>query len=149
MSRPQTNDTVSLAYIGKLDNGEIFSTIDEKNPLRVTIGANDLPPTLEQALVKMNIGESRKIRVSPDEGYGPRQKDLLQTIDNQELIDTLNPRPGMILSLKINKDGNDQKVPATVMEITGSKVTVDYNHPLAGHHLTYDVTLLDIQHPHN
>ena len=145
MSHPKTNDIVSITYIGKLDTGEVFATVDEKKPLLLTIGNSDLPPTLEQAICEMTTGETRKIRVSPDEGFGPRQKDLMQTIESQEIIDSLKPKPGMVMSLKIQKDGEDQKVPATVIEVSGSTITIDYNHPLAGHHLTYDVTLIDIQ----
>ena len=51
----------------------------------------------------------------------------------------------MILSLKVERDGVDHQVPATVIEVHENSVVVDYNHPLAGHHLTYDITILDIQ----
>jgi FKBP-type peptidyl-prolyl cis-trans isomerase 2 len=142
MSYPKKNDTVLLSFVGKLDNGEVFMTVEKEKPFRITIGNNDLPPTLEQEILKMQFGETRKIRVSPDEGYGPRQKELVQTIDNQLMVDSLRPRPGMIVALKVEKDGGEQKVPATVIAVEGSQVTVDYNHPLAGHHLTYDLTLL-------
>ena len=145
MSHPQNNDTVAVAYIGKLDNGEVFTTINKEKPLHAQIGNSDLPPSLEQTVTQMKIGEQRKIRVPPEEGFGPRQKDLLQTIDNQKMVEALSPKKGMILSLTVDKDGSEQKVPATVIEVDGSKITVDYNHPLAGHHLTYEVTLLDIQ----
>jgi FKBP-type peptidyl-prolyl cis-trans isomerase 2 len=143
MSHPKEHDTVILAFIGKLDNGEIFITSDKDKPLRAMIGNSDLPPTLEEGIVAMKIGETRKIRVPPEEGFGPRQKDLLQTIDSQKMVDTLHPKPGMIITLKVDKDGIEQQVPATVMTVDGSQITVDYNHPLAGHHLTYEVTLLD------
>jgi len=145
MSQPQNNDLVTLTFTGKLDNGEIFTTIEPKNPLVVKIGNSDLPPTLEQTIVQMKTGESRKIRLSPDEGYGPRQKELVQIIDSQDMVNSLKPTPGMVLSLKVDKDGTEQKVPATVIEVDGSKVTVDYNHPLAGHHLTYELTIINIQ----
>lgn len=145
MSHPQPNDTVSIAFIGKLDNGEIFYTVTKDDPMQIVIGNSDLPPTFEQEIVKLKVGQEAKVRVSPDEGYGPRQKDLLQVIDNQHMVDSLKPQPGMILSLKVDKDGEPQKVPATVMEVNGSEITVDYNHPLAGHHLTYEVTLLDVK----
>ncbi len=144
MAHPQNNDIVSLVFTGKLDNGEVFTTIKPEEPLSVKIGNSDLPPTLEQAIVQMTKGESKKIRLSPDEGYGPRQKDLIQTIDNQKMVDTLKPVPGMLIALKVDKEGAEQKVPATVIEVEGSKITVDYNHPLAGHHLTYEVTLVDL-----
>lgn len=145
MTQPTQNSIVTLAFIGKLDNGEIFISMNEKEPLNTQIGSSDLPPTVEQELLKMTVGELRKIRVPPEEGFGPRQKDLLQTIDNQKMIDTIQPKPGMVLSLKIDKDGVEQKVPATVISVEGSQVTVDYNHPLAGHHLNYELKLLAIQ----
>jgi FKBP-type peptidyl-prolyl cis-trans isomerase 2 len=145
MLHPTQNAVVTLAFTGKLDNGEIFISVEEQDPLRTRIGNSDLPPTVEEALLQMTVGEHRKIRVPPEEGFGPRQKTLLQTIDNQNMIDTLQPKPGMVLALKIEKDGVEEKVPATVISVEGSRVTVDYNHPLAGHHLTYELTLLDIQ----
>jgi FKBP-type peptidyl-prolyl cis-trans isomerase 2 len=147
MSHPQAQDTVVLSFTGRLDNGEIFITSDKDQPLSAIIGNSDLPPTLEGGIVAMKIGETRKIRVPPEEGFGPRQKELIQTIDNQVMIDSLHPKPGMIVTLKVDKDGTEQKIPATVISVDGSRVTVDYNHPLAGHHLTYDVTLLDITAP--
>ncbi|MGB3212360.1 MAG: peptidylprolyl isomerase [Desulforhopalus sp.] len=145
MAHPKPNDTVSIAFTGKLDNGEIFITTTEQEPLLTRIGNNDLPPTVEQAVLQMTVGESRKIRIPPEEGFGPRQKDLLQTLNNQKMVDKLQPKPGMVLSLKIEKDGVEQQVPATVISVEGSEITVDYNHPLAGHHLTYELTLLNIQ----
>ena len=145
MIHPTQNSMVTLAFTGKLDNGEIFTSVEEQEPLTTQIGSKNLPPTVEQALLEMTIGERRKVRIPPEEGFGPRQKDLLQTLDNQNMVDTLQPKPGMVLSLKIDKDGVEQKVPATVISVEGSQITVDYNHPLAGHHLTYELILLDIQ----
>jgi len=144
MSYPQKNDVVSFYYKGKLDNGELFQEVTKEKPLEAKIGDSDIPPTLEKAIIEMKIGETRRIRLPPDEGFGPRQKDLVQTIDNGEIIKSINPKPGMILSLMVEKNGAEEKIPATVIEIDGSKITVDYNHPLAGHHLTYDLTLFNI-----
>jgi len=145
MTHPAQNDMVTIAFTGKLDNGEIFISMSEQEPLHTKIGDSNLPPTVEQALIEMSVGEHRTVRVPPEEGFGPRQKVLVQTLDNQKLINTLQPKPGMVLSLKIDKDGVEEKVPATVISVEGSQMTVDYNHPLAGHHLTYDLTLLDVQ----
>lgn len=145
MPHPTQNSTVSIAFTGKLDNGEVFISVEEQDPLLTRLGNSDLPPTVEAAIIKMKVGERRKVRIPPEEGFGPRQKDLLQTIDNQNMIDALQPKPGMVLALKIDKDGVEEKVPATVISVEGSQVTVDYNHPLAGHHLTYELHLLGIQ----
>jgi FKBP-type peptidyl-prolyl cis-trans isomerase 2 len=145
MSHPTQDSTVTIAFTGKLDNGEVFISVEEQDPLLTKIGNNDLPPTVEAAIVGMTVGERRKVRIPPEEGFGVRQKDLLQTIDSQKMVDALQPKPGMVLALKIDKDGVEEKVPATVISVEGSQVTVDYNHPLAGHHLTYELHLLGIQ----
>jgi len=145
MTNPQPNDMVTITFTGKLDNGEIFIAVDQEQPLHTKIGDSNLPPTVEMTLLKMTVGETRKIRIPPEEGFGPRQKELLQTIDNQKMVDALQPKPGMVLSLKVDRNGVEQKVPATVISVEGSEVTVDYNHPLAGHHLTYELTLMDFQ----
>jgi FKBP-type peptidyl-prolyl cis-trans isomerase 2 len=140
----QQNDTVTLAYTGKLDNGEVFIVVSEDNPMTVTIGGLQLPPTLENALIGMKVGDTRTVRLSPDEGFGPRHKDLIQVIRNSALMEKIKPKPGMILALKTEKDGQEVTVPATVLKVTGPEIEVDYNHPLAGHHLTYTVTIMDI-----
>ncbi len=145
MTTVENKDIVTISFIGKLDNGAIFMSVEKEKPMQFTIGASELPPTVEQGLVGLTIGQTQKIRVTPDEGYGPRQKDLLQTIDNKDFLSKIQPKPGMILSLNVNREGEDHKVPATVIEVHENSVTVDYNHPLAGHHLTYDITILDIK----
>ncbi len=144
MSQAKNNDTVTLIYEGKLDNGEVFKTVSEDKPLTIILGNGDAPPALEQALLGMKAGERAKIRVPPDESYGPRQKDLLQELDVSVFGNAITPKPGMILSLNVEKEGAPQKVPATVLEVGDGKVTVDYNHPLAGHHLNYDLTVIGI-----
>lgn len=142
MTMPQNNDTVVIAVTGTLDNGEVFYQAERNNPMRVIIGNSSLPPTLEEAISKMAIGDKQKVRVEPEEGYGPRQKDLVQTMDNPEMVKKLQPKPGMIVTLKTTKDGEEFDVPATVIEVNGTEVTVDYNHPLAGHQLTYSIERL-------
>lgn len=140
----EKNDAVTIAFVGTLDNGAEFMTVTKENPMTVQIGASDLPPTVESGLIGLAEGQTVKIRVSPDEGYGPRQKNLLQTIDNPQFIEKIKPRPGMLLSLKVEKEGKEHQVPATVIEVKDGEVVVDYNHPLAGHHLTYQITVLSI-----
>ena len=145
MTTPNENDTIVIAFTGKLDNGEVFFVAEKEKPLEVILGDSNLPPTLENVIVTMQVGEMQKVRVPPEEGYGLRQKNLLQSIENKEMVESIKPTPGMVISLKVDKEGTEQSVPATVMEVDGDKITVDYNHPLAGHHLTYEVVLLEIR----
>lgn len=144
MTEIHSNSTVTLVYKGKLDNGEIFKEIQETTPLTVKLGNQELPPSVESALVGKTKGERVAVRVPPEEGYGVRHKMLLQTVSRKSLGDQIAPRPGMILSLKVAKDGEEHQVPATVMKVEDETVDVDYNHPLAGHHLTYELRILDV-----
>jgi FKBP-type peptidyl-prolyl cis-trans isomerase 2 len=145
MSQISENSTITISYIGKLDNGEVFKSVTEDAPLTLTLGNQELPPTLENQLIGLTAGDTVKVRLTPEEGYGARQKLLLQTIDRKSLGPKIAPRPGMILSITVEKDGEQHQVPATVMEIKDDTIEIDYNHPLAGHHLTYNVTILSIQ----
>jgi FKBP-type peptidyl-prolyl cis-trans isomerase 2 len=144
MKRVEDNDTVTLAYTGTLDNGEVFATITEQQPFILALGKNQAPPTLERALLGMSVGDTKDIRLSPEEGYGPRRKELVHTLDRKSISNKITPKRGMILSLTIEKEGKEHQVPATIIEVNDDSVVVDYNHPLAGHHLTYVLTVIDI-----
>ena len=105
MEYVEDKDTVSIIYTGKLDNGEVFTTQDEQEPLVITLGNSDAPPTLEQALLGMTVGDKKTVRLPPEEGFGPRRKELLHTVDRKTFGNKITPTPGMILSLNIEKDG--------------------------------------------
>lgn len=145
MEQIENQDKVTITYTGKLDSGEVFQTVTANQPLEITIGNQEAPPTLEDALKGMKEGEKKKVRIGPEESYGIRQKDLLQEIKKENLGDNINPTVGAILSLKVEKEGVEHKVPATIIEVKDDTITIDYNHPLAGHHLTYDLQVVKIE----
>jgi FKBP-type peptidyl-prolyl cis-trans isomerase 2 len=140
----EDTDIATIIYTGTLDNGEVFTTVSEQKPLIISLGKGDAPPTLEQALLGMAVGDKKKIRLPPEEGFGLRRKELLHTVSRKTFANKITPTPGMILSLKIEKDGTEHQVPTTVVEVNNESVVIDYNHPLAGHHLTYDLTVVAI-----
>ncbi len=144
MNSVKDHDQITITFSGKLDNGAVFAEHPASEPMQVTIGQSELPPTVEMAIIGMQKGETKKIRVSPDEGYGPRMKDLLHEVPLATFGDRIAPTPGMVLSQTIEKDGAEHQVPVTVIEIKDDKVVLDYNHPLAGHHLTFELTVIDI-----
>ena len=144
MEQVEKKDRVAIRYIGKLDNGTVFQTVTSEKPLEIVIGNLEAPPTLESALMGMKVGEKKKVCIGPEESYGIRQKDLLQELQREDLGDKIEPKLGMVLSLKVDKDGQDHQIPATVVEVKDDIITVDYNHPLAGHNLTYDLEVVTI-----
>lgn len=145
MSNVANNDEVIISFTGKLETGDVFMIVPPEEPITIALGQNKLPPTVENAVVGMKKGETKTIRVSPEEGYGHRTKDLLHEVPQKVFGDKVTPKPGMIVSQKIEKDGKQHDVPATIIELKGDKAVIDYNHPLAGHNLTYELTVIDFQ----
>jgi len=134
-------DTVSISYTATLENGEVVEKVPASRPITLSIGSGRVLKAVEACLLGMNPGETRTIHVQPEDAYGPYFENLVHDIKRSVFEGKIDPKPGMILSLKINRDGQDQQVPATVLDVTGDTVTVDYNHPLAGKVLTYTVIL--------
>jgi FKBP-type peptidyl-prolyl cis-trans isomerase 2 len=134
-------DTVSISYTATLENGEVVEKVPATRPITLSIGSGRVLKAVEACLLGMNPGETRTINVQPEDAYGPYFENLVHDIKRSVFEGKIDPKPGMILSLKINRDGQDQQVPATVLEVTSDTVTVDYNHPLAGKVLTYTVIL--------
>lgn len=137
-------DTVSITYTAALANGEIIDKNPDDKPLVLTIGRNTLFPAVEACLFGMEPGQTRLINVEPEDAFGNHLKELVQQIPLNTLQKKIDPKPGMILALNINKDGTSHKIPATVVAVNNDMVTVDYNHPLAGEVIVYTVTLIGI-----
>ena len=138
------NKQVVASLRGSLENGEVFEQTPEDHPILLVLGQNKVFAELEKALEIMQPGETRTIPLTPEDAYGPHHKDLVQTLDLSAFNNSIKPTPGMILSLNIQRDGRQEKVPATVVDIEDGKITIDYNHPLAGKSVVYTLTVHNI-----
>jgi FKBP-type peptidyl-prolyl cis-trans isomerase 2 len=136
-------DTVSVHYKATLENGDLIEESGDK-PLTLAIGRGTLFPAVEACLFGMEPGETRVINVQPEDAYGHHVPDLVQKIPLANFKGKIDPRPGMILSLNLERDGQNHKIPATVVSVDEDTVTVDYNHPLAGQVIVCTVTLVGI-----
>jgi FKBP-type peptidyl-prolyl cis-trans isomerase 2 len=140
----QITDTISVSYTAKLDSGELIESVPEKKPIIVSIGSGKILKAVEASTLGMEPGQSKTVRIQPEDAYGPYFKDLVHDLPISSFGNKVTPKPGMILSLAIDKDGVEQQVPATVLNVSNDTVTVDYNHPLAGKAITYTVKLHSI-----
>ncbi len=146
MERSKLGDLITVDYEGVLENGDVFESTKQTGVLEFTLGTASVMMPFEEGMIGVAIGETKDIILSAEEAYGPRQQELVQELDRSIFGDKHSTlQVGMILHLTMAKDGEDQQIPATVIELSEEKVTVDYNHPLAGHTLTYKVTLKDIK----
>ncbi len=137
----QLFDTVSVSYTATLPTGEVIESAPETKPIILTIGSGRILKAAEASLLGMEPGQSKTVHIQPEDAYGPYYKALVHEVSRATFAGRIDPKPGMILSLTVEKDGVKQQVPATVLAAGSETVTVDYNHPLAGRIITYSVTL--------
>lgn len=138
MSRAAIGSTVTISYVGTLDNGRIFHSTDEHGPLTVIIGGDQIFPALEQAIIGMSAGEVKNIVLSPDQGYGPRLQENIIRVERSVLPAGKEVAVGQKLSISF-KGGSSRTM--QVISVTEGEVTLDGNHPLAGLELTFALRL--------
>ncbi|MEQ9618567.1 MAG: FKBP-type peptidyl-prolyl cis-trans isomerase [Deltaproteobacteria bacterium] len=133
----ETGDTVTFNYEGKIEDGSTFRTFDEE-PFAVEIGSGSLVKGLEEGLLGMEADQEKEFTVSPENGYGVENPELVHTVEAKLFDDTdITPEAGMILK---TPHGN-----CHVVQVQDDKIKISYNHPLAGHTLHYKVKIINIE----
>lgn len=148
----EKGDFVVFNYIGRFENGEVFDTsyedvakeneiyVEEREygPLGVNAGVGELIPGLDEALLGMEIGERKTVTIPPELGYGMPRDDLIVDIDVSQFEEVgLTPEVGMYVM-------TDSGI-AKIAGVEGDKVKLDFNHPLAGKTLIFEVEIVDIE----
>lgn len=131
---------VTLRYSIILEDG---TQVDAQNtrPLTFTIGAGKVFEALEQGVIGMSVNEVRDITIRPEQGYGVYNDDLVLQVDREAFPEDMKLVPGRTVQYQ-NRDG--ERATFVVREVSGERVTLDGNHPLAGQDLTYRLELLEI-----
>jgi peptidylprolyl isomerase len=141
MSRTASKgDKVKVHYIGSLDDGTVFDSSRERDPLQFRLGENQLITGFENAVFGMTIGEEKKVRIPPKEAYGDRINDLVKAVDKKYLPKHIEPEVGMQLQV----GENEEMTIVTIAEVNDKSVLLDANHPLAGKMLNFQIELVDI-----
>jgi FKBP-type peptidyl-prolyl cis-trans isomerase 2 len=141
MNQVQLFDTVSVSYTAALPSGEVFDSVPESKPITLTIGSGRILKAVEASLMGMEPGQSKTVHIQPEDAFGSYDHALVHNLPRSTFTGRFDPKPGMVLSLAVEQDGEPQQVPATVLAADNDTVTVDYNHPLAGMVISYTVKL--------
>lgn len=163
MAQAQQGNTVRVHYTGTLSDGSIFDsseTVEQEScgcscsssgcgtdsdcgnePLEFTIGAGNVIPGFEKAVLGLAVGESVTVTIPADEAYGQRHDQMVAVVDRSELNGEIEPVEGQQLEVVL-QDGSS--MPVLITEVTDSSVTLDANHPLAGQDLTFAIRLVEI-----
>jgi FKBP-type peptidyl-prolyl cis-trans isomerase SlyD len=139
----RTGATVSLEYTLKDEGGQVLDTNKGGAPLVFVQGQQQIIPGLERELIGMRPGEEKKVVVKPEDAYGEMVPGALQEVP-KEAIPQEALKVGTTLSAR---SGSGETRPVVVREIKETTVVVDFNHPLAGKTLYFDVKVLGVQSP--
>ena len=141
MAAVQQGDTVRVHYSGFLEDGTIFDSSLEREPLEFTLGERMVIPGFEAAVEGMEVGGTKTVAIPPADAYGERDEQMVAVIDRSRVPDDIDPQPGAVLQITSQGGGDAQVV---VTEVTDETITLDGNHPLAGKELIFELKLVAI-----
>jgi peptidylprolyl isomerase len=137
-----SGDTVRVHYRGTLDDGSAFDSSEGRAPLEFTIGEGEVIPGFEAGVDGLDVGGTITVTIEPDQAYGARNEELVHRVDSEVFAE--EPYVGAEIEL-VAPDGS--VLPGRIAEISGAECVVDFNHPLAGETLTFDIELVEIVAP--
>lgn len=133
----ETDDVFDTTYDEIAQEAEIFDENKTYKPIPIVVGGNHLLPAIEEEIVGLEAGDRKTVEVDSDNGFGPRDPKAIQLIPMKEFKKQgMTPYPGM----RIQAEGGEGRI----LTVNGGRVKVDFNHPLAGKDLIYDVEVTEI-----
>ncbi len=141
MTKAKVGDKVKVHYTGSLDNGDVFDSSLQREPLEFEIGSGAVIKGFDDGVNGMEVSEKKTIKIPSTEAYGERREDLVLELDRNLFPPEFQLEVGMMLQLPLQ---NGAQIPAEVKKITEEHVTLDANHKLAGKDLTFELELVEI-----
>jgi len=142
----ESGDLVRVHYTGRLEDDSVFDSSDGREPLSFECGAGDVIKGFDEGVLGLKPGETKRVVIAPDDGYGPWRQDLLTQVERAWAGDQV-VLPGMIVQVQApdTEDGEEELVEGLVTEVGDESITLDFNHPLAGKVLTFDITVVEVE----
>ncbi len=142
MANVQEGSQVQVHYTGTLEDGTVFDSSREREPLEFVQGGGMLLPAFETAAEGMVVGETKTFKIPAAEAYGEYNQELVVQVPIEQLPEDIEPIVGM--QLQVGKSDEEMTV-VTITEVSETQVLLDANHPLAGEELTFEIEILAIQ----
>ncbi len=138
----QDKSYVAIQYTLTLDSGE---TIDQSGdtPFSFILGTGQVIPGLERGLLNREKGEKLQLTIAPADGYGEFREDMLRDIPRSQFPQDMELKAGM----PFEAQSPQGPLRFTIKEVTADNVVADFNHPLAGQTLHFDITISDVREP--
>lgn len=136
---------VTLHFSLSLEDGSVVDSNFSGQPATFVVGDGSLLPGFESALFGLSSGDEVVLEIDPEQGFGPHNPNNIQRFSKGDFLkggaDDVQLEPGLMLSFA---DASRAELPGVVVEVDDEDVMVDFNHPLAGHQITFTVKILDV-----
>jgi FKBP-type peptidyl-prolyl cis-trans isomerase SlpA len=132
---------ITLHFSLALENGSIVDTNFDGEPATFVFGDGNLLPGFEEVLTGLKPGAEDEFDISPEIGFGQHNPSNIQEFSRKDFDEEVDLEPGLMLSFA---DANQAELPGVVLEADAEKVTVDFNHPLAGHTINFKVKVVSV-----
>lgn len=134
--------TVTLHFALRLEDGEVIDSNFDQEPPTFTVGDEQLLPGFEQALFGLKAGDARTFNMAPEDGFGQHNPSNIQHMPRAQFDADLQLEEGLVLSFA---DAQQTELPGVVREFDDQQVVVDFNHPLAGRNIIFEVAILRVE----
>ena len=140
---PFKKDEVVLFHYTVTNNkGEIVDNSRGSDPLAVLAGHGQILPKLEEALQELELNETKTVALKATDAYGEFSEENVQAASRDNFPKEAKLEVGMEYMASME---NGQHMPFVISKIEGEEITVDFNHPLAGQDLTFEVEIMEIR----
>ncbi len=141
----QPGSRVRLRFSLRLEDGTEVDSTGDGDDLEFVMGDGSLSSGLEMALLGMAPGDHETVRIGPElSGFGERADEAVQTLPRSDFPEGMELAPGLLIAFETPAG---DEVPGAIRAVDTDSITVDLNHPLAGHELTFEVEIREVQPP--
>ncbi len=132
---------VTLHFALKLENGDVVDSTFDKQPATFKVGDGNLLPGFEVALYGFKAGDKRSLQIEPENAFGQPNPQTVQVMPRGQFQD-MELSEGLLI---IFNDAANAELPGVVKAFDEQQVTIDFNHPLAGKTLSFDVEIIEVR----
>jgi FKBP-type peptidyl-prolyl cis-trans isomerase SlpA len=133
---------VTLHFALKLDDGQVVDSTFDKEPASLVIGDGNLPDGFESLLVGLTAGHKESFNITPENAFAQKNPNNIQEMKRSDFAADMELEVGLMVSFA---DANGAELPGMIKEVQDKIVMVDFNHPLAGEALTFDVEIINVE----
>ena len=133
--------SVVMYFSITLENGTVAEATEDGDPLYFVMGDETMIEGLELALFGLKAGDKQSLKIGPETAYGYPDPENVHSMALSDFPEDMEIEPGMIVNFSMP---DEDEYPGMIKEVGSEQVTVDFNHPLAGHEILFEVEILEV-----